>query len=101
MQGTMNVNDKGQDLSCHELGFVHPCHAFITIAIPKERYILTHPVLQVATLRDPIGIPEIAKYATPAMCTNSTVRDIDAGHWVMLEKPNELNAIIDEYLESL
>jgi soluble epoxide hydrolase / lipid-phosphate phosphatase len=70
-------------------------------AIPQDRYKLAHPVLQVATLRDPICLPDIARQATLVMCTNATVRDIDTGHWAMLEKPDELNALIDEFLAGL
>jgi soluble epoxide hydrolase / lipid-phosphate phosphatase len=73
----------------------------ITAAIPKERHKLTHPVLQVTALRDAICLPEIAKNVAAAFCTNATVRELDAGHWLMLEKPRELNAVLDEFLESL
>jgi pimeloyl-ACP methyl ester carboxylesterase len=69
--------------------------------IPQDSYKLTLPVLVVATLRDAICLPELARQATSVFCTNATVRDIDTGHWAMLEKPDEINALIDEFLTGL
>jgi soluble epoxide hydrolase / lipid-phosphate phosphatase len=78
--------------------------SYIKIAaavIPQDRYKLTLPVLVIATLRDVICLPEMARRATSGFCTNATVRDIDTGHWAMLEKPDEINAFIDEFLTGL
>lgn len=73
----------------------------VAVAIPEERYKLTHPVLMVTTLQDNICLSTIAKAVTSATCTNATVRELDTGHWAMLEKPDELNTVIDEYLGNL
>jgi soluble epoxide hydrolase / lipid-phosphate phosphatase len=73
----------------------------VALAIPKERYNITHPVLLVTTLRDTICLPTVAKAITSTTCTNAVVRELDTGHWAMFEKPHELNASIDEFLGSL
>jgi len=99
MQGVVNDADKGQ--------VYHTARSILSLIflrypdIPKDRYKVTHPVLLVTALRDPIALPSMAKAASAAWCTILTVRELDTGHWVMLEKPDELNATIDEYLREL
>jgi pimeloyl-ACP methyl ester carboxylesterase len=73
----------------------------IAADIPQDRYKLTLPVLVVATLQDAIYLPGLARRAAAALCTNATVHDIDTGHWAMLEKPDEINALIDGFLTGL
>jgi soluble epoxide hydrolase/lipid-phosphate phosphatase len=62
---------------------------------------VTYPVLLVTTLQDPICLPSMAIASATPWCSNLTVRELDTGHWVMLEKPDELNATIDEFLQGL
>ena len=35
------------------------------------------------------------------VCTNLTEREVESGHWMAREKPNETNQIIKEWLEEL
>lgn len=28
-----------------------------------------------------------------------TVKNVDSGHWIMLEKPNETNSLLEEFFE--
>ncbi|KAF8586076.1 alpha/beta-hydrolase, partial [Ramaria rubella] len=43
-------------------------------------------------LRDTISVPDTMRANTVAWCTNATIRELDASHWPMFEKPDELNA---------
>lgn len=80
---------------------LHCANSLFNSAIPKDRYNVTQPVLLVAALRDAISIPSLSKANSEASCTNLTVHEFDTGHWVMLEKPDELNVVIEEYLKGL
>ena len=35
------------------------------------------------------------------VCTNLTEREVESGHWMAREKPEETNKIIKEWLEKL
>ncbi|KAF8586073.1 alpha/beta-hydrolase [Ramaria rubella] len=69
--------------------------------VPKERYKITHPVLQILCLRDLICLPVIGRANTAAWCTNAVIRELDTSHWPMFEKPDELNAAMDEFVAGL
>ncbi|KAF8586071.1 alpha/beta-hydrolase [Ramaria rubella] len=69
--------------------------------IPKERYTITHPVLQILCPRDAICVPDLMRVSTVAWCTNATIRELDTGHWPMFEKPDELHAAMDEFMAGL
>ncbi|KAF8573427.1 alpha/beta-hydrolase [Ramaria rubella] len=70
-------------------------------AVPKERYKITHPVLQILCLRDSICVPDIMRANTVAWCTNAVIRELDTSHWPMFEKPDELNAAMDDFVAGL
>jgi soluble epoxide hydrolase / lipid-phosphate phosphatase len=99
MQGTFGEGDKGLD--SHSLARSSSHVKIVAADILQDGYKLTLPVLIVATLQDAICLPELARRAAAALCTNATVHDIDTGHWAMLEKPDEINALIDGFLTGL
>lgn len=61
---------------------------------------LEQDTLFVAGLKDPIAVPQKGK-ATMAMAVEEgrlKVVDVEAGHWIMLEKPDELNKALEEFI---
>ncbi|KAJ4351683.1 uncharacterized protein N0V89_007026 [Didymosphaeria variabile] len=71
-------------------------------AIPEDTFAITRPVTVIAGQRDAVGCPEIAfdavdKGRQHGHLPDATVEIIrNAGHWMMLEKPNETTKILLE-----
>ncbi|KAG0650173.1 Cytosolic epoxide hydrolase 2 [Hyphodiscus hymeniophilus] len=66
--------------------------------IPTSAYILTHPTLLIAStnfITATINFPEQMRPHVPDL----RVEKVDGGHWLQLEKPDEVNRILDEFLE--
>ncbi|KAF8999695.1 Alpha/Beta hydrolase protein [Cyathus striatus] len=70
-------------------------------AVPKENYRFRTPTLYIPTLKDMICIPAINEAELRKYCDNLSVKVIDSTHWVMLEKPAELNEAIGEFLAKI
>ncbi|KAL9612779.1 MAG: hypothetical protein Q9167_002664 [Letrouitia subvulpina] len=56
------------------------------------------PVLFVQATKDGVLLPEMSKHMGRYI-PNLTKKSVWAGHWALWEKPNEVNAIIKEWLE--
>ena len=69
--------------------------------IPAERATIEQPTLLVTCRNDPAGIPAMAEEGTRASARNLEVKQLDTGHWVQLEKPDEVNQLLKEFLEGL
>ncbi|KAF8999696.1 alpha/beta-hydrolase [Cyathus striatus] len=69
--------------------------------VPKENFRFKTPTLFIAALKDVIGIPAVNEAVLRKYCDDLTVKEIDAGHWVMLEKPVELNEALGEFFAKL
>ena len=54
------------------------------------------PVLFVEATLEVIKIPGGAENTRP-LIDNLSVRDVASSHWLQLEKPNELNKILEEH----
>lgn len=63
-------------------------------------YTLTVPVLFFACHKDYICVP-ILGARMREQCKNLTVKDLDAGHWAMLEMPDQFNAGLLEWIDGL
>ncbi|TCD71231.1 hypothetical protein EIP91_011709 [Steccherinum ochraceum] len=70
-------------------------------SIPPDRYTIHHPVLYVGCTRDTICVFSYAVQPTRQFCKNLTVKEIDTGHWVLIEKPAELAQMLLEWVEGL
>ena len=67
--------------------------------LPKERYVLEIPVLYVGCERDTISPPGVIEGPKGAgLLPDLTVKVIDSGHWVMMEKPGELESVLKAWL---
>jgi len=70
--------------------------------IPKEAYQLKKPVFFAACSKDPIALPAMGKAGLVPSCEQPpTIKDYDAGHWVQLERPDELNQDLLSWIESV
>lgn len=80
---------------CLELG--DKTRANTTTAIPEQNGILYQPTLLLAGKH---WITATADF--PAQMEKSTkdlsVEVVDAGHWIMLERPEETNVLMDEFI---
>nr|CAG8530113.1 13026_t:CDS:10 [Entrophospora candida] len=62
---------------------------------------INHPSLMITVGKDSALPPSMAK-GMNKFCMNLTVKHIEeSGHWVMIEKTNELNQILEDYLNDL
>ncbi|KAJ7590104.1 alpha/beta-hydrolase [Mycena floridula] len=69
------------------------------LAIPEQNIMVTKPVFFGAALRDLVCLASMQKMILAKTCTNTTVCDYDAGHWVMVEKKDEVNRDLLAWIE--
>ena len=70
------------------------------LAIPHTRVNITKPVLLLTAAKDPIGTPARAEAGTRPYAPDLRVQQIDSGHFMMLEKANEVNEALGAFFES-
>jgi soluble epoxide hydrolase / lipid-phosphate phosphatase len=71
-----------------------------TKELPAERYIIKVPYLFVAGMQDIICRPQAIEQAKASGLTpNLTVEEVDAGHWCMLAKSEEVGQILVKWLK--
>ena len=71
-----------------------------TLVIPHTRANITKPVLLLTAAKDPIGTPARAEAGTRPYAPDLRVRQIDSGHFMMLEKADEVNEAMRAFFES-
>ena len=70
------------------------------LAIPHSAANITKPVLLLTAAKDPIGTPTRAEAGTRPYAPDLRVQQIDSGHFLMLEKADEVNEAIWNFFES-
>ncbi|KAG7100071.1 hypothetical protein E1B28_001855 [Marasmius oreades] len=68
-------------------------------AIPVERYKTDKPVFLGTALEDYICIAALTALSTKAGCANLTVKEFQTNHWVQLQKADEVNTELENWLE--
>lgn len=69
--------------------------------IPEEKKILHQPILLITCARDFIGIPETQAPTMAGYAPNLVVKMLDTAHWVQLEAPDEVNALLQSHILSV
>ena len=69
--------------------------------MPSERYEVTQPVFWAVTPQDYIGVAAHSRPVVAQFCKNATIREYDAGHWVLLSHPEALNKDLQAWIEGL
>ena len=69
--------------------------------MPVEKYKVDKPVFFGGALNDVICIPAQYEQSMPQYVSNLTIRTYDASHWLHLEKKDEVNKDIKEWLQTL
>ena len=67
--------------------------------IPASAQNLTKPVLLLTAAQDPVGTPDRAERSTSPFAPVFSVRGIDSGHFLMLEKAEEVNEALRGFFE--
>ena len=70
------------------------------VAIPHSAAIITKPVLLLTAAEDPIGTPARAEAGTRPYAPDLHVQQIDSGHFMMLEKADEVNEAMRAFFEN-
>ena len=68
-------------------------------AIPQSAANLTKPVLLLTAANDPIGTPALVEALTRPYAPDLKVQQIASGHFMMLEKADEVNKAMSDFLE--
>ena len=76
-----------------------PAVADDQIVIPDFATNLTKPVLLLTAANDPIGTPGRAEGSTRPYAPDFQVKEITSGHFMMLEKADEVNEALNEFFE--
>ncbi|KAF6751029.1 Alpha/Beta hydrolase protein [Ephemerocybe angulata] len=69
-------------------------------AIPLAQYPISKPVFFGGTSKDVVCPPALSGRSLTQFCPKATTHIFEAGHWVLLEKPDELNAELEKWIES-
>ena len=69
-----------------------------TPEIPEERHILQQPTLLINTTNFISATADFANQMKP-YAPKLEVEQVDSGHWVMLERKDEVNEILGEFVE--
>ncbi|KAJ8085087.1 hypothetical protein PM082_003871 [Marasmius tenuissimus] len=70
-------------------------------AIPLERYKTDKPHFFGAALEDYVAVSSFAVHQTKMYCENATIKEFEANHWVQLQKADQVNRDLGEWLEGL
>ena len=70
-------------------------------SIPADRLKIEQPTLLITCGNDPVGIPVLAVEGTKPFVQMLEIKQVDTGHWLQLEKPDEVNHILKDFLEQL
>ena len=69
------------------------------INIEQARYHLHQPTLLVTCCIDYIGVAALQQTTMRPYVKNLTVEKFDTGHWVAVEKANELNKVVEAFIK--
>ena len=73
----------------------------MSLVVPKERYQVTKPAFYAAAQKDTVCIPSLGKQLTSQLCTNTTIKEFDVGHWMMFENSKKLNKELLAWISGL
>lgn len=68
-------------------------------SLAKERLYIQAPTLLVTCTLDYVGVPAVQEQNTRPWVENLQVKELATGHWVQLEKPDELNKVLKDFIE--
>ncbi|KAJ8702424.1 hypothetical protein PTI98_001137 [Pleurotus ostreatus] len=69
--------------------------------VPVRSPAISKPVFLAAANRDVVAIAKLQIHGTTQACPNLTVREFDAGHWLHLEKKDEVNHELGAWLDTV
>ncbi|EEC00045.1 hypothetical protein MPER_00107, partial [Moniliophthora perniciosa FA553] len=69
--------------------------------IPASRYSTDKPALFIAAAEEYVAVPEIAIPTTEKYCSNVIIKELQSGHRVHLQRPDEVNKELGVWLEGL
>ncbi|KAL8873180.1 MAG: hypothetical protein Q9215_001687 [Flavoplaca cf. flavocitrina] len=67
--------------------------------VPSDRLQTDKPALLVVCTKDCVAIPSMQEQDMRAFASDVMVESLDCGHWVQLEKANEVNEIVTSFIE--
>ena len=70
------------------------------IPVAEEQKHIQQPTLLVTCKLDPIAVPQLQIDGMKPWVKDLTVKEIESGHWVTLEKPDELNETLRQFIEA-
>ncbi|KAG5220521.1 alpha/beta-hydrolase [Salix suchowensis] len=89
--GIMNDDDKGASSRVRNDINNHLLMRRSRLGVPIRSPAVSKPVFFGATSKDAVCIPKLQTPVTQKACPNLIVREFDSGHWVQLEKKDEVN----------
>ncbi|KAF9635006.1 hypothetical protein BFW01_g5901 [Lasiodiplodia theobromae] len=70
-------------------------------AIPASAANIPHPALLLTASLDPVGLPDVQVNNTAPYAKKIRVRSLEGGHFVHLERPNEVNSEIRSLVDNV
>ncbi|KAL8869462.1 MAG: hypothetical protein Q9174_004256 [Haloplaca sp. 1 TL-2023] len=68
-------------------------------SVPEERQHVHKPSLLVLCEKDYIAVPKLMEESMRPFAKDMEVKKVDSGHWLQLEKADEVNEILKDFLE--
>lgn len=69
--------------------------------IPPERFLIQQRTLLITCAKDILGIPAMQEGAMRPFVKNLQVEKVDTGHWLQLEKPEEVNELLKTFFDEV
>ncbi|KAF4470262.1 alpha beta-hydrolase [Fusarium albosuccineum] len=70
-------------------------------AIPESAAYIKQPVVLITAARDRIALPEAQVNNTKPFAADINITSVDAGHFLQVEKPQEVNKKLEAFIKSL
>ncbi|KAF8647910.1 hypothetical protein AX16_006442 [Volvariella volvacea WC 439] len=70
-------------------------------SIPVNNYAIARPVFFGGAKQDYVALSPLGKATTERFCSNATIREFDAGHWLLWEVKDELNKELQSWIDSI
>lgn len=78
---------------------MHHVNAKDEAAVPHERQQIHKPALLVLCTKDYVAIPATQEEGMRPFAKDMEVESLESGHWVQLEKADEVNEILKKFFE--
>ncbi|OGM43844.1 hypothetical protein ABOM_007555 [Aspergillus bombycis] len=108
---TADEKDTFENITMSNGGFDGPVKSYKSLmrdynaadeeAIPQSKAAIDHPVLLLTASKDPVAIPDSQITNTALYAADIRIKAVDAGHFLQVEKPDEVSLGIHDFVRDV